>query len=269
MKTIDRRQVLSTMLAAAGAAAWPRLANAQGAAAAKWPVATIKFIAPVPPGGGVDVFCRQLGERMAHHLGVTVVVENRAGAGGLLGAKALAMAPADGSTLGYLHSGHASIQAMGGKLDLLSEFKPVIGRFQASAFAVVVHADSPYQTFADLLKVLTEQPDKLSYGSGGLGTPAHIIFEKLKAARPGLSATQIPYKGAIEGVNALMGKNIDFLVGLMSTVLGPIKGGKLRALAVSSPARRPSWNRGWPVSAMSAGRGCLVPPACRNRWSNS
>lgn len=238
MTSMHRRQALAQLTAGAGALALPGWATAQSAtSAARWPVTPIKWMVPAPAGGGVDVLCRQLAERISTVLGTTIIIENKAGAGGLLGVKALAMSPANGSNIGYVHSGLVSVQALGAKLNLLTELKPVVGRLQASAFVVVVHADSPYQTMGDLMKAMAAQPDKLSYGHGGAGSPAHIVFEKIKAARPELSATAIPYKGAIEGVTALMGKGIDFMVGVMSAVLTPLKAGRFRALAVSSPAR--------------------------------
>jgi tripartite-type tricarboxylate transporter receptor subunit TctC len=233
MTKIHRRKILTTMAGGAGFLAFPTLLRAQE----KWPVNTIKIIVPAPAGGGVDIFCRKLAELLAPRLDTTIIMDNKAGGAGLLGVKALASAPPNGSAFGYVHTGIASIQAMGGKIDLQKELNPIVGRIQASSYVVAVNSDSPYKTMADLYKAMKADPKKLSYGTGGPGTPAHIIFEKIKLEDPGLDAVQIPFKGAIEGVMAVLGKNIDFVVGLTSAALPSIQSGKLRALALASPKR--------------------------------
>lgn len=246
MNTTNRRQFMALAACASGAWELSGQAMAQTApqsmpvttpAALRWPVDTIKFMAPVPAGGGVDIFCRRLAERMKVHLATNVIVDNKPGGGALLGARSLASSPANGSAVGYLHSGHVSLQAMGAKLDMVTEFKPVLPRMQASAFVLAVNADSPFKTLAELLKFMADQPNKLNYGTGGPGSPAHIVFETLKSVRPEISAVQIPFKGAIEGVNALVGKNIDFVIGVASTMIPHVKAGSLRGLAVSTSAR--------------------------------
>ncbi|MFN0186785.1 MAG: Bug family tripartite tricarboxylate transporter substrate binding protein [Aquabacterium sp.] len=228
-----RRRALQLL---ATAAALPKVAWAQPAARS-WPVDTLRFMAPVPAGGGVDLLCRQLAERLAPLLGANVVVENKPGAGGLLGARALAGSAADGSSIGYLHAGHLTVQAMGGKLDLASEFMPVVGRYSASQFVIAVATEAPQQTLADLVKAALAKPGQLSYGSGGQGTPAHLVVEKLRMAVPGLDLVHVPFKGAVEAVNTLLGRNLDFVAGLMSAVLPHVKSGRVRALAVTGEQR--------------------------------
>ena len=189
MQNFDRRQVLVRGLqrsVALSSLAGPGLVWAQSGG--QWPVDTLKILIPAPAGGGVDVFCRKVGERLATHLGITVVPDNKAGAAGLLGTKALAGAPPDGITIGFIHSGLVSVQAMGGKLDLVNEFRPVVARFNESAFVVAVNAESKYRSFGDLMKDILAQPGKLNYGTGGQGSPAHMVFEGLKVKVPGLNA---------------------------------------------------------------------------------
>ena len=239
---INRRQVLihgTQAAAAASLLAGPSQVLAQAAAqsTAKWPVDTLKIIIPAPAGGGVDATCRRVGERLAAHLGINVVPDNKPGAAGLLSSKAIASAAPDGGTVGFIHSGLVSVQAMGGRLDLLKEFRPVVGRFSEAQFIVAVHPDSKYRSFADLLKEIAAQPGKLNYGTGGQGSPGHMVFERLKERVPGLSAQDVPFKGAIESVNALLAKDIDFLIGVMSTVQVQVKSGRLRALAVTGNTR--------------------------------
>lgn len=232
---LGRRRLLAL---GAAAVSMPSLVLSQSASR-NWPVDTLRFMVPAPAGGGVDILCRQLADRLAPLLGANVVVENKPGAGGLLGARALAGSPVDGSSVGYLHAGHLTVQAMGGKLDLATEFAPVVGRFSASQFVICVATESPQQTLADLVKAALAKPGHLTYGSGGQGTPAHLIVEKLRMAVPGLDVVHVPFKGAVEAVNTLLGRNLDFVAGLMSAVLPHVRNGRVRALAVTGDQRSP------------------------------
>lgn len=237
-KILTRRALLAQAgqgTTAAALLAVPGLSLAQSNP--NWPVDTLKIMVPAPAGGGVDIYCRKTGERLAAHLGIAVVIDNKAGAGGLLGAKALSASAPDGSSIGFIHSGLVSVQAMGGKLDLLAEFRPIVGRYNESQFIVAVHADSKYRTFGDLMKDIAANPGKLNYGTGGLGSPAHIAFENLRAKVGNLQAQDVPFKGAIDGVNALLAKDLDFMLGVLSTVQVQVKTGRLRALAVTGATR--------------------------------
>lgn len=233
MLSTTRRDALTALGALALAPALP--ARAQGGF--KWPVGTIKLMSPSPPGGAVDLTCRRIGERLAALLGVNVIIDNKAGAAGQIGAQALAAAPADGSYIGYLHAGHVTLQAMGAKFDLLRDFTPVLPRFSASQFVIAVHVDSPYKTLAALLRAIVAQPGKLSYGSGGIGTPGHMTFETLRLRVPGLDALYVPFKGAADSVNAVVSRDLDFASALMAAVLAQVRSGKVRALAVSGATR--------------------------------
>ncbi len=236
-----RREVLirGVLGAAASSLALPTIGWAQSAptVASKWPVEFLKVIIPAPPGGGVDSFCRALGERLSVHLGVRVVPDNKPGAAGLLGTRAIALAPPDGSTIGLIHSGLVSVQAMGGKLDLLKDVRPIVGRLNESQYIIAVRTDSKYTNLSDLLKDITARPGKLNYGTGGLGSPGHMVFEKMKEKLAALKAQDVPFKGAIESVNALISKDLDFVIGVMSTVQVQVKSGRLRALAVTGISR--------------------------------
>lgn len=231
MTDMNRRRLLGSIAAVGSTLLISPKTFAQGVSTPHWPK-ILKIVAPVPAGGGVDAFCRRVGERLSSNLGINVIVNNVNGAAGLLGAKAIANAPGDGATIGYIHSGHLALQAMGSKLDIRGELKPVIGRFVQSHFAIVVNADSPYQTLDALLRAIRAQPGKLSYGTGGVGTPAHISFEKFKTFSPDIDALHVPYKAAIEAVTGLMGKNTDFAISIGSSIINLVQQGKLRALAV-------------------------------------
>ena len=234
MKFQNRRTWLGAIGGLGASLCVPGALRAQTAG---WPVGTIRFMVPVPAGGGVDVLCRRIGDRMAALLGVNVVVENKSGAGGLVGSQALAAAAPDGSNIGYLHAGHMTLQAMGAKIDVMRDFVPIAGRYSASQFVIAVNVESPYKTFPDLMQAIRTQPGKLNYGSGGVGTPGHMTFESLRLRVPGLDAVYVPYKGAIDAVNAVAAKQLDFVSGLMSAVLTQVRAGRLRALAVSGSMR--------------------------------
>ena len=266
MPNLSRRNLIRAAAAGGLAGAWPEFGHAQNAAV-KWPVGTIRFMAPVPPGGGVDLLCRRIAERMVAHLGVNVVVENKSGAGGIVGAQALSASAPDGSNLGYLHAGHLTLQAMGAKIDMLRDYQPVAGRFSASQFVIAVNSESPYKTLADLIRTAQAQPGKLNYGSGGVGTPGHMTFESLRLRVPGLDAAYIPFKGAIDAVNAVAAKNLDFVSGLLSATLAQVRAGRLRALAVSGTARSAQLpevptiaESGYPGFSLVSWGGIYAPP---------
>lgn len=231
MTAISRRRML-TITGALGTALGPRLVWAQAA----WP-ATTRIIVPGPAGGPVDLISRRLGDKLATALATTVVVENKPGAAGLLGFKAAAGAAPDGSTLAYVHSGHLTLQAMGGRLDVLQEMRPV-SKVSASPFVLAVPAASPFKTQADLLADLKARPGKLNYGTGGIGSPAHLAFERLSDRVPGgLQAQQIPFKGATETVVSLVSGDIDFTISLVGALVDHIKSGRVRALSVTTAER--------------------------------
>lgn len=226
-----------TLLAAGGAftalALLPLRARPQPSA---WP-ATTRFIVPFSPGGAVDTMVRRLAELLAPQLGTVAVVENRAGASGLLAAKAVAKSPADGSTILYLHSGMVTLQAVSGRLDILGEFRPVT-KITAGPHLLVVRGDSPYKTQAELISAIQSQPGKLNFGSGGVGSPPHLGFETMAERVPGgLKAAHIPYKSAPEAVVGLIGGDIDFTLALPGLAGEHLRSGKLRALSTTGAAR--------------------------------
>lgn len=233
---MNRSKYLLHYLASAlaiSALAFPAIAQTT---AAPTPVTT-KIIVPFPAGGGVDVFVRKLAEAMSKKMNATVIVDNKPGASGQIAVQAVASAPADGSTILYLHSGILTAQAITGRTDIVRDFKP-ISKISSSPHLLAVQASSPYKTSADLIKAIQASPDKLNFGSGGRGSPTHLMFEQLDDKVPGgLKATHVPFKGAVEGVVALMGGNIDFLFALPGTVMEQVKAGKLRILATTSKTR--------------------------------
>jgi tripartite-type tricarboxylate transporter receptor subunit TctC len=201
-----------------------------------WPNNTIRIVVPAPAGGGVDVFTRVVAEQLAIALKQNVIVDNKAGASGLIGTMAAAQSKADGYTIAYIHSGLVTLQAMNPKLDLLKDFKPV-AKLSSSPYAVVVSEDSKYKTIQELIAAVQANPGKLSYGSGGNGSPAHMAVEYLDERLKNFKGLHVPFKGALESANAIIGGQVDFQIGLLGSMVGLLKGSKLRVLAVTSRDR--------------------------------
>jgi tripartite-type tricarboxylate transporter receptor subunit TctC len=201
-----------------------------------WPARPLKIVVPYPAGGAPDATARRIAEKLSAQLGQPVVVENKPGGSAVIGARAVATAPADGYTLLYLVSAHATVQAMGGRLDLEREFAP-IARTGTSPFVAVVSADAPWPTLRAFLDAARAQPGRYTYGTAGVGSPAHIAVERIRERVPGLDLLQVPFKGAVESANALVGGQIDFSVGVLAAILPHLKSGRLRALALTTPER--------------------------------
>lgn len=204
-----------------------------------WPNRPIKMVVPYPAGGTPDSFTRALAEQLvAQYPGSSTVIDNRPGASGLLGARAVAQGPADGHTLAYVSSGHVTLAAMNPKFDLLKELKPV-ARLSASAFAVLVAADSPHKTMEDLIRFVQANPGKVNCGTAGPGSPSHMAVEYLQESTQNFKTNLVAYKGAIESINAIMGGHIDMTIGVLGAAVPLLQSGKLRALAVTTANRHP------------------------------
>ena len=206
------------------------IAHAQGA----WPDRPITMIVPFPPGGVADTVARPVAEALARELGQTVVVENRAGAGGATGMGAAARAAPDGYTLLMTLSSISILpeadKILGRKPQFtLDQFKP-IARFTADPTVLVVRAEAPWKTLAEFVADLKAQPGRFNYGSSGNYGTMHVPMEMLKASA-GIRVTHIPYTGAGPAVLALLGGQVDALSTGPASVLAHIKAGKLRALA--------------------------------------
>jgi len=228
---VSRRSALAVMGAGI---ALPCALLAQGA----WPTRGVKVVVPYPAGGAPDAFGRLLAEQLGAHFNQAFVVENKPGANGLIGARAVSQGAADNHALLYLNSQHVTLQALNPQFNILNEFK-VISRLTSSPFVCVVGAKSPYKTMAELSAAVAANPGKLTFGSAGIGSPAHMAVEYLEDKLPAFKALHIPYKGAVESVNAILSNQIDFSIMLLGTAIPQIQGGNLRALAVTSPKRLP------------------------------
>jgi tripartite-type tricarboxylate transporter receptor subunit TctC len=223
---MQRRTLIATALAA-GLAPW---AHAQGK--------PIRLIVPFTPGGSTDILARALAPKLALALGVNVIVDNKPGAGGSLGAGEAARAEPDGNTLLMGHIGTLAVNpAMYPKLayDPVKSFTPVAWVARVPN-VLVVNAASPAKTLKDLVALAKSQPGKLSYSSGGNGSAAHITSELLKM-QTGIFMLHIPYRGTAPSVSDRLAGLVDCTFTGAPALLPHVKSGRLRALAVSSTSR--------------------------------
>ncbi len=216
--------LLTALLAAAGGVQ----------AQAPYPDRPITMIVPFPPGGVADTVARPVAEALSRELKQTIVVENKAGAGGALGIGQAARAAADGYTLLLSLSSISILPEADRLLDRkpayqLSQFKP-IARFTADPTVLVVRADAQWKTLDEFIADLKRKPGTYNYGSSGNYGTMHVPMEMLKASA-GFRMTHIPYTGAGPAIVALLGGQVDALASGPSTVVQQIQAGKLRALA--------------------------------------
>jgi tripartite-type tricarboxylate transporter receptor subunit TctC len=198
----------------------------------------IRLIVPFPAGGPTDIVARPLAQMLGDALKTVVLVDNRGGAGGSLGADAVAKSAADGQTLLMGTVGtHAINPALYKNLsyDAEKDFT-AIALVAMAPVAVVVHPSQPMTKLAELVDLARHMPGKLNYGSAGLGTPGHLTAEMFRTAA-GIDIQHIPYKGSAPAVTDLLGGQIQIMFDPLQSVLSNVVAGKLRALAISSKAR--------------------------------
>ena len=227
-----RRIGIASLLAALVAAFVPS-ASAQG-----YPSRPIKLVVPWTAAGTVDMVARSLAERLSQRMGQPVVVENKPGATGQIGSQQVATAPPDGYTLLLMS---ATVHTVSPNLQKKFPFEPiddftVISQVVSFPYMMVVSADSPYKTVADLTAAAKKYPEKISYGSFGLGSAPYLISE-LYAMNTGTKLLHVPYKGAAPAITDVLGGQITFFIDSIPSPLGQVRGGRLRALAVTTPQR--------------------------------
>ncbi|TPQ30357.1 Bug family tripartite tricarboxylate transporter substrate binding protein, partial [Cupriavidus pinatubonensis] len=230
-------------LLAAGVALATTIAGFAGAAHAQggYPTKPITMIVPFSAGGTTDILARIVGLQLGKALGQPVVIDNRPGAGGNIGASLAAKAPGDGYTLFMGTIGtHAINQSLYSKLpyDPVKDFAP-ISRVAMVPNLVVVNPKVPVHNIKELVAYVKANPDKLSYGSSGSGSSMHLSGE-LFNSMTGLHIQHIPYKGSAPAVNDLLGNQIGLMFDNMPSSYPHVKAGKLRAIAVTSAKRSPA-----------------------------
>jgi tripartite-type tricarboxylate transporter receptor subunit TctC len=213
----------------------------QASASAAYPDRIIKIVVPFAPGGGTDVVARTLAQEMAKDLGATVIIENKPGAGTIIGTQSVATRPPDGYTLLMGTFANAVNPSLYAKLpyDPHKDFAPVA--LVARSFnIVVVNPSSPIRSIADLIAAAGAEPEKLSYGTYGTGTSAHLAGELFKhMARVNL--TTVPYKGAAPAITDLLGGQIQVMFTTVASAASLVAAGQLRAIAVTSAERSPAF----------------------------
>ena len=227
--------------AATAAATAALLLFTHGAVSQTYPTKPVRMIAPFPPGGTTDVLARIVAQKLGDSLGRQVVVENRPGAGGNLGHEIAAKAPADGYTL-ILTSGSALVtnQFLYKKLnyDPRKDFVP-ISLVATAASVMVVHPSVPAKTVREFIALAKARSGKLNFGSGGVGTTAHIVGEVFQSATA-VKLVHVPYKGGVLAVTDLVAGQIDVSFSDMVPAVPHIRSGRLRALAVTADRRSPT-----------------------------
>jgi len=213
---------------------------ASGAAVAQqYPTKAIRFFAPFAPGGGTDFIARVAAQKLNEALKVPVIVENRPGAGGTLGAELGARAAPDGYTFTVIAGSYAvnpSLYKLA--FDPVNDVTPVI-QFSQGPFLIVVHPSLPIKTMKDLIALGKSKPDGLSYATSGQGSIVHLSTE-LFLFMAGIKAVHIPYKGTGPALTDTMAGNTQFLFGSIAATLPIVKQGRLRAVAVTTAKRSPA-----------------------------
>ena len=235
-----RRRAFAAVAAVALAvpllAALPMAARAQAA----YPAKPITIVVPFAAGGTTDILARVMAQSLGTEFGQTVIVDNKAGAGGNIGAQLVARAPADGYTLLMGTVGtHAINAALYKKMpfDPVKDFAP-ISRVALVPNVMVVNASQPYKSVAEVIAAAKAGPGKLSVASSGIGTSIHLSAELFKAMT-GTDILHVPYKGSSPAISDLLGNQVTMMFDNLPSAISHIRSGKLRALAVTSAKRAP------------------------------
>ena len=207
------------------------------AAAQNYPAKPIRIVVPFPPGGGTDLVARTVAQKMNETLGQTAVVDNRAGANGIIGADLVAKAPADGYTVMITIASHAINPTLYPKLpyDTLGDLAPV-SLLAEYPFVITVHPSMPVKTIKEFVAFAKSRPGQLSFASSGNGSGPHLGME-LFANMAGISMVHVPYKGAGQAMTDLVSGQVQVFLNNFLAGMPMIRAGKLRALAVSSSKR--------------------------------
>ena len=210
---------------------------AAGAAEAQpYPSKPIRIIVGFAPGGGSDFIARVIAQKLTERLGTQVIVENRPGAGSVLGTELVVKSPADGYTL-LLSSASYTVNPSVYKLsfDPLNDITPIV-QLSRGPYVVAVHPSVPANTLQELVALAKREPDKLAYASSGNGGHVHVATEYFLYTA-GIKVTHVPYKGSGPALNDTIGGSVQMILGSVATALQHVKSGRLRALAVTTPKR--------------------------------
>ncbi len=230
MNPFTRRRFLASSSALVSMAALQARADT-------YPSKPVRFIVPFPPGGPVDTTARAFTQKLSEYWGQQAIVDNRAGAGGIVGAELAAKAPADGYTIFVCSIHHSVLPSLNPKLpyDILKDFVPVSF---AALFPIILvaHPSVPAKNVPELVAYAKAHPGKLSFGSAGNGGGTHLAGELFKSIA-GVDLLHVPYKGSAPAMTDLLGGQVQLMFSDAPTALPHIKGGRVRALGVASPKR--------------------------------
>ena len=216
----------------------PSAPRPPGAFAQAWPAKAIRVFVPFPPGGGTDIIAREVTQRVSTATGWIFVIENRPGAGGNLGVDAAAKSPPDGYTIVLGQTSNLAINpSLYARMpyDSRKDLAPILAVAEAP-LVMVTGAASPYKTVADAVTAARAKPGQVNFASPGNGTVAHLTGELFQKAA-GVKFQHVPYKGASQALTDVISGNVQIYISSVPTLLGQIKQGKLRALAVTSAKR--------------------------------
>ena len=206
-------------------------------AAQSYPSKPVRLIVPYPPGGGVDVVARVVGRRLTDTLGQPVVIENRGGAAGVLGADIVAKAPPDGYTMGLMTSTLLMAPALQKvPYDAARDFAPII-LFATVSNILVVHPSLPVKALQDVIRLARARPGELTHATSGSGSVPHLMMELLRTMVPPFDIVHVPYKGNAQAITDLLGGHITMHISSMLSATPFLKTGQLRAIAVTSGKR--------------------------------
>lgn len=203
-----------------------------------WPAKPVRLVVPFPAGGGTDTIAREVANKVSVNAKWTFVVDNKPGSGGNIGIDSVAKSPADGYHLVLGQTSNLAINpALYSKLpyDPIKDLTPIT-RIGSSPMAIVVAANSPYKSLAEVIAAARQKPGVINFATSGNGTVAHLATELLQK-EAGVRLVHVPYKGAAMGLNDVIGGNVELYVSSIPTLIGHIKNGKIRALAVTSVNR--------------------------------
>lgn len=243
------------------------LAGASGAWAQAYPAKPVKLLVGFPAGGGLDVLARIIGQRVSEQWGQQIIVENKPGAGSNIAGEIAAKSAPDGYTLLHTNIALMSINpALYGKMSFapMKDLTPIV-QLVNLPLAVMVRADSPFNSMKDLVDFARANPGKLNFGSGGNGGVPHLALELLNSSY-NLKITHVPYKGSSDAVKDLLGGPIDVMCDAISVGLSQVKAGKLKALAVTTESRHPALpdtpttaEAGYPKFQVTGWQGWVAP----------
>ncbi|MGE4238904.1 Bug family tripartite tricarboxylate transporter substrate binding protein [Ramlibacter sp.] len=202
-----------------------------------WPSKPVRLVVPFPAGGGTDIIAREVANKMTAS-GYTFIIDNRPGSGGNLGVDAAAKAAGDGYTFVLGQTSNLAINpSLYAKLpyDPLKDLAPV-SLVASAPLVIVTGADSPYKTLADVVAAARAKPGSINYATSGNGTVAHLAAESFQKTA-GIKLTHVPYKGAAQGATDVMSGQVQLYVSSIPTLIGHVKSGKMRPIAVTSPKR--------------------------------